>query len=113
MFESSISITADTSQPTSSDYAPINLIQNLENRSSSCTNAAVVSFPSTDPYVDLLDQKSCFLTDYQQISTSNYKAVIGLDFSEPVFMHAILYVGDHYFDDKSWNIDTTMLKNLF
>ena len=66
---------------------------------------AVESFLSSSPYVDHLDQKSCFVTDYSQISSSGYKAIIGLDFSESVFMHAILHSGDHYLTNNAWDPD--------
>lgn len=41
--------------------------------------------------VKYLSQDSCYSVDYEHISDANGLIVIGFDFSEPVFVHAVVH----------------------
>ena len=71
-------------------YEAINLLQNLENRIAGYNNFAIsVASPLTR-----LTQRTCFKSKYQDIKLAGNKLIIGLDFTESVFIHAILHAQD-------------------
>ena len=86
LYESKISITTDTS-PSVSGSEAINLITNLEHRSSNSDQYAITV---SDPWTRLTD-KSCFEVDYTTIKSQGNKMIIGFDFTESVFIHAVLH----------------------
>ena len=47
------------------------------------------------------------------MSDSNYKLVVGLDFTEPVFIHAVLHMSTFYQDKYTWVIDTDTIISMF
>ena len=53
------------------------------------------------------------MTNYTNISKSDYKMIIGLDFTQPVFMHAVLHAQGFITGSLSWTVDSTYLENLF
>ena len=78
-------ITADTSTSVSG-YEAINLIQNLQNRSSGNDQYALIA--STNPKTTL-GQHTCYKVAYAQMIGG--KIIIGIKFSELVFIHAIIH----------------------
>ena len=88
-FSSKIQITQDTSSAENAQY----LIKNLENRSSGNSLWAIDYYDSSNNAV-LLTERTCYWATYETISQSGNKMVLGFDFTESVFMHAILLVQD-------------------
>ena len=66
-------------------YDPINLLQNLD------TRAYGDNFAIYNVAEDRISQNSCFITDYQTIKQTNNNFIIGIDFSESLFIHAIMH----------------------
>ena len=86
LYESKISITPDTSSSVIGSEAT-NLIKNLEHRTSDKNNEAIiVSVPE-----ERLGSKTCFEVDYTAIKSQGNKMIIGFDFTESVFIHAVLH----------------------
>ena len=65
----------------------INLITNLEHRSS---NSDLYAIEVSDPSTTLPD-KSCFEIEYTTIKSQGNKVILGFDFTESVFIHAVLH----------------------
>ena len=49
-----------------------------------------------------LDQETCFKTTSVELSESGHIFIFGINFDEPVFMHAITHVADMY-EGYSWS----------
>ena len=96
-----VTVSADTS-PSVSGFEAQNLLDNLQNRS--CGNdlpaikveASYGSYgsPSVNPVY--LTQESCYEVTEAQLAASGYLFVLGFQFEEPVFMHAITHVANQY-----------------
>ena len=84
-----VQMTSDTSVAVTGWEAK-NLLQNLENRVSGYDNYAIISWSS----LARLTQHTCFKSDYQQIYLAEGKFIMGFDFTESVFIHAILHSQD-------------------
>ena len=88
------------------DYEATNLINNLENRSprsdfKAIKTAAVYDAyasdpdnPVGDPQASRISGQTCFKSTGTELAASNYKMITGIDFREPVFMHAVTHVQD-------------------
>ena len=87
VYENNISFTSDTSSAVE-NYKADNLIENLEMRSSGNDLPAGIS---DTPYETLTTQNTCFKAKYETIKAQNNKMIIGLNFSESVFIHAIMH----------------------
>ena len=90
---------------------PINLLENLENRSSGNTRKAIKTakvYSGAD--ATYLDQDSCFKTTSAELSTLGHKFIYGINFNESVFMHAIVHVAEMY---SLWPWTHTNLNELF
>ena len=86
LYASKISITPDTSSSVIGSEAT-NLITNLEHRSShKLYEAITVSVPETR-----LGSQTCFEVEYTSIKSQGNKMIIGFDFTESVFIHAVLH----------------------
>ena len=108
VYESSISITSDTTTAVTNHEA-INLIQNLEHRHSvAATKAVTVSNP-----LARLTQYTCFKAEYLVIKAQSNQVVIGFDFTEPVFMHAVLWAQDVLSGGFPANLGPSDSKNFF
>ena len=81
-----VQMTSDTSVAVTGWEAK-NLLQNLENRVSGNDNYAIISWSP----LTRLTQHTCFKSDYQQIYLAGDKFIMGFDFTESVFIHAILH----------------------
>ena len=103
VFQATIQITSDTEYLASTDYRPKNLINNLQNRRSGNSLKAIASQLANSPYTTTeLDDESCYIVDYDNLSSRNYKLVLGLDFSESVFIHAVVHLQD-FLDGQSYD----------
>ena len=89
----------------------MNLLENLESRSCGFNRNAITSVV---PY-ETLSQNSCYATDYEEIKRRGGKITIGLDFAQPVFMHAILHAQDLSVMNNKWEqkSSNTDVKNYF
>ena len=103
-----ITITPETT-PNMSTFEPINLLQNLQNRS--CGGTEQSGMLSAKNPLTFLDQDTCFRSSIQQIRDNSYKFTLGLKFEEPQFIHAVLILQDNYSyaQDALINIDQTEL----
>ena len=79
-------MTSDTSVAVT-NWEAKNLLQNLENRASGYN---VYSIETWTP-LTRLTQYTCFKSDYQQIYLAGGKFIMGFDFTESVFIHAVLH----------------------
>lgn len=71
-------------------FEALNLLRNLEHRSTSSKARATL-----DPNVPTtLSEETCFKSSFDQIRANGDKFIIGLDFGESVFMHAIVHAQD-------------------
>ena len=87
-------ITSNTTSAISS-FEPLNLLQNLEHRSSGKNLFALIA--STDP-ATTLGQHTCYKVPYAQIIGG--KIIISIEFSEQLFMHAITHAQDQLLGDS-------------
>ena len=53
------------------------------------------------------------MLNYNTLSNNNYKFVVGLDFTEPVFVHAVLHMSSHFSSLNSWSINTAEMVHMF
>ena len=109
-YNGSLAFTSDTSEHSNSNYSTDNLINNLNMRTSGIDKNAVDS--NNGGTVTRLSDESCFKVDYAEIRKEN-KMIIGIDFSESVFIHAVLHHQDNIEDKNSWKQTTSELHNLF
>ena len=58
-----------------------------------------------------LSQNSCYKVTYTELNTNGGTLIIGFEFSESVFMHAVTHAQDHRGGHSS-NIGTAHLKHL-
>lgn len=99
MYEASIAITSDTSSAVTEDFLADNLIENLEYRSG---GNDLLAIKSHNP-LDYLGQHTCFKTNYATIRAQNNKMIIGFNFGESVFIHAVMHAQDNLDGVGAWN----------
>ena len=80
-----VSITSDTSISLPS-FEAVNLIQNLETRSSGN------NYYPKNSLGNLVTYESCFKTTQNELAANDHQLVLGLDFGRSFFQHAILIV---------------------
>ena len=107
-YEDTIQITSDTSTAVT-EYEAVNLIQNLENRSSWGHYYAISVY---DP-LDHLLQRTCYRVNYGTIKSQSNKIILGFDFGEAVFIHAVLHAQDNLNAGYLYMIDIAYLHEFF
>ena len=88
-------MTSDTSVSVNG-FEAINLIENLENRSCSdflavANNETLTNFDTSDSSYRI-SSHTCFKTTYGLMLDKSYKMIIGFEFPEPVFIHAVTHI---------------------
>lgn len=103
-YAATLQITKDTSSESDRFYKKKNLITNLRSRTP-CSQYKAKS-PVRGPLIDATGENyanyySCFAATEKQLAANGHKFVLGVDFGEPVFLHAI-FVQDDLRGGKSW-----------
>ena len=103
-------MTADTTYPSVNGFEFVNLFQNLEHRSSG-NNLKAITVAA--PNKQTLSQNTCFKVDYAALKSNDNKFIIGFDFSESVFIHAVLHSQDELNVNTVMSAGPEYLKNFF